>query len=110
LSKADGRIDWGRSAAYIERMIRAYTPWPSAYTTFAGRLFKLLQARVGPVAQDGHAPGQVFLLNGDQVAVATGKGILLPQEVQLAGSRAMSIDAFCRGHQNLIGATLGQGS
>jgi methionyl-tRNA formyltransferase len=107
LTKTDGRIDWHRSAAHVERMIRAYTPWPGAYTTLDGQLFKLFQAQVSAAPQGTRFPGRVFSLSDNQVAVATGDGALILQQVQLAGSRAMSIDAFCRGHQELIGSTLG---
>jgi methionyl-tRNA formyltransferase len=108
LKKQDGRIDWHAPAAHIERMVRAYTPWPGTSTTYRTKSFKILRAQV-LLDWSGSAPvGRVIALSDQRIAVITGEGALLLQEVQLAGKKAMSAQAFCRGHGDLIGATLGQ--
>ena len=107
LTKQDGRIDWRQSAAHIERMTRAFTPWPSAHTTYRDRPFKILRAQALADWQDAEIHGQVTVLADGRIAVATGAGALALQEVQPAGKRAMPIDAFCRGYCDFVGSTLG---
>src|SRR5262245_34869863 len=48
LQKSDGAIDWGAPAAQIERMTRAYDPWPGAYTSWRGQPLKIIAARAHP--------------------------------------------------------------
>ncbi len=45
IEKEEGRIDWGRPASFIARMVRAFNPWPGAFTTFEGRTLNNLEAR-----------------------------------------------------------------
>jgi methionyl-tRNA formyltransferase len=88
-------------------MIRAYTPWPGTYTTHKGQRLLVLQARALPEWQDSGEPGQVIALSAEQIAVVTGKGALHLIEIQQAGRKAMSPQAFVQGHSDLIGSTLG---
>jgi methionyl-tRNA formyltransferase len=106
LSKRDGQIDWHRPAAHIERMLRAYTPWPGTYTRYRGQLLKIVQARALPEARPAEPPGRVISLDDGRVAVATGAGALVLETVQLAGKRAMAPDAFCCGYRDFVGSTL----
>ncbi len=109
LRKADGRIDWARPAVYLERQVRACDPWPGAFTTWKGEVLKVWRTRVG----DGRPtapPGTVLGVEGEALAVATGEGILLLEEVQRAGRRRVSGAAFARGQRDLRGARLGEGT
>jgi methionyl-tRNA formyltransferase len=110
LSKRDGQIDWQQPAIQIERMIRAYTPWPGTYTTYQGQRLLVLRTEALPEWQGAGQPGQVIAPSEEQIAVVTGKGALLLLEIQQAGRNAMSPQAFIRGHGNLIGSTLGTGT
>src|SRR5262249_20882132 len=57
LTKEQGRIRWSEPAFVIERKVRAFTPWPSAYTMLGGRTLKILRARLGtPGRTSGGAP------------------------------------------------------
>lgn len=105
LKKEDGRIDWRAPAVLIERMTRAYDPWPGAWTTFRDQVFKVLRGKVLELATDA-VPGQV-IETPHGPAVATGEGVLLLETVQPAGKRAMSAADFARGHRDFIGAVLG---
>lgn len=104
VAKEDGKIKWDTSAVYIERMVRAYQPWPSASTSFRGEQFKILRASTlnEGVPQN---PGTVLQI-GKDIGVATGKGVLLLHQVQLAGKRAMSADEFSRGQREFVGSHL----
>lgn len=103
VKKQDGHIDWTLPAHRVERMTRAYTPWPAAFTTLKGQNFKLWQGSVIP----GHAaPGLVIEVDG-RVAVGTGDGLLALHEVQPAGKRRMTATTFLNGAPDFIGARLG---
>jgi methionyl-tRNA formyltransferase len=104
IKKEDGRIDWSRPASYIERMTRAYNPWPSAYTTWNGEPFKIWRASV--LAGDA-APGHV-IATPQGTAVGTGEGLLLLQSVQPAGKRILDIRSFLNGAPDFVGAHLGK--
>ena len=103
IEKEDGRIDWSLPAARIERMTRAYAPWPSAFTHWNGNLLKIWQATVVAGAA---APGCV-VERADDVAVGTGDGLLRLEMVQPAGKRAMDAASFLRGAPDFVGSTLG---
>jgi methionyl-tRNA formyltransferase len=105
IAKEDGLINWNKSSIYLERMVRAYQPWPTAYTYYRGEQLKILRASV----LDHNAPelpGTVLQI-GKDIGAATGKGILLLHEVQLAGKRAMSAAEFARGQREFVGSKLG---
>jgi methionyl-tRNA formyltransferase len=108
LTKLDGRIDWQQPATYIERMIRAYTPWPGTQTTYHDQLLKILRAHVLSDWQGTEPPGRVMPLADKRIAVATGKGALVLDEIQLAGKRAMSAETFCCGYGDFVGSVLGE--
>ena len=107
LCKEDGRLKWSLSALELDRHIRAFKPWPGTFTTWQGQRFKVLQAEPLPDWQGDAAPGTVIELE-DGVAVAAGKGALRLEEVQLAGKRAMGIDAFLCGQCDFVGGRLGE--
>lgn len=102
LTKEEGRIDWQLPAENIERMIRAFTPWPGAYTTYQGETIKILQAHYSTAAIHA-APGTLV---GSQFTVACGQGSLQPLIVQRAGKSATACDAFLRGFPLQAGEVL----
>ncbi len=108
IKKEDGCIDWRQSAAVIERRIRAFTPWPSAYTTFHGKLLKIYKAQPElQAAQKAVSPGTVTEVSPVHLLVATGEGQLSLVEVQLEGRRRMRIEEFLRGHAVQPGVLFG---
>lgn len=111
LRKEDGLINWERAAVVIERAVRAYTPWPSAYTYWCGKLLKIVSAQPLQVEIDSAVPGTVCLQKeaGHQnLGVVTGSGLLLVKELQLEGKKAMSAEEFLRGYGQIVGQVLGQ--
>jgi methionyl-tRNA formyltransferase len=111
LRKEDGLIDWSRPASVIERQVRAYTPWPSAYTHWQGKLFKILKAQALH-SEPGKevAPGTVGVheIAGHRaLVVTTGSGILAIQQLQLEGKKAMSSEEFLRGYSQIVAQQLG---
>jgi methionyl-tRNA formyltransferase len=89
--KEDGRVDWTKPAEAIERQVRAFDPWPGAFTFFGERLVKLWKVQVVPDA--ALEPGE---LNGELVGAGVGGLRLL--EVQPAGKKRMGYEVFLRGH------------
>lgn len=100
LTKEHGRINWNKSAVEIERQIRAFDPWPSAYTFWGDVMLKLWRAEV--VAETGGQPGEV--LSGG--VIACGQGGLRIVEIQPAGGKRMRLDDFLRGHAFTPGIVL----
>ena len=93
-TRADGWIDWRRSAAAIDRQVRALQPWPGAWTTLDGGRLHVRRAR--PLAGIDDVPIGA-LLPGDEPRVACGEGALGLELVQPAGRPPMSADAWRRG-------------
>jgi methionyl-tRNA formyltransferase len=98
LRRDDGRLDPRRSAADLERQVRAYQPWPGSFAeTPEGRLI-VWRASAAP---DGPKPG-TFDLDG----LGTEGGRLRLIEVQPAGGRRMSWDDYVRGRPSIVGASI----
>lgn len=102
IKKEEGRIDWTMDAAAIERLVRAFDPWPGTYTTWQDKQLKILAGETGPGSA---APGAVIEYQG-RVAIGTGGGLFYPREVQLAGRGKMSIEAFVQGRSDFIRSSL----
>lgn len=95
LTAADAEVDWSAPAVRVDRLIRACTPAPGAWTTFRGDRLKLGPVRADPQAAD---LGQGQLRAGrDGVGVGTGTRAVLLGEVQPQGKRAMPADDWARG-------------
>ena len=106
IRKEEGPIDWRRGAAEIARAVRAFSPWPGAYTTLAGRRMKI--HRAAPLAEvAGGVPGTVVHATGDRLEVATGDGRLALLEVQLEGRRRLTAREFLAGRSLQTGDRLG---
>jgi len=110
LTKEDGQINWQKPAVVIARQVRAYRPWPGTYTTWRGKLLKIVNAYA--LALDPAtpvAPGTVITHNeaGHAVlAIATGQGLLVVKQLQLEGKKAMSSEEFLRGYAQIVGQML----
>lgn len=105
IAKEQGRLDWTEPAELIARKVRAYQPWPSAFTTWRGQTLKISRARAGSGAAG--TPGVVVAGGRGTAGVASGDGIVWLEEVQLAGKKVMPVSAFLAGAQGFVGSTLG---
>jgi methionyl-tRNA formyltransferase len=102
LTREDGRVDPGLPAAHLERMVRAYQPWPGTWFEAAGARVVVWAATA--VAGPPTAPIGTLVDDDGGVAVATSDGRLRLDEVQPAGSRRMAGDALVRGRPALLGS------
>ena len=107
LKKADGAIDWAAPAERIERMTRAYDPWPGAWTSWRGQPLKIIVARVR-AEWAGDAATGALLDRKDGVWAATGAGALELLLVQPAGKRALAAVEWRRGLHDIAGARFGE--
>jgi methionyl-tRNA formyltransferase len=115
--KEDGLIDWKLSAAQIERMTRAYDPWPRSSTTWGVNALSLLKSSVytGTLSRfsrfpdtEGANPGQVIGSHpGLGLLVRTGQGILAVERLQLQYKKALDWRSFLNGHPEVIGTRFG---
>jgi methionyl-tRNA formyltransferase len=100
LSREAGRVDWNEPAELIERKIRAFDPWPGAFTEVAdaeGRVRKLKLFRAAMREDYTGKTAGTLLPNDSKLLVATGTSVLQLGEVQLEGKRRMSAADFLRG-------------
>ena len=102
LQRGEGRLDWRRPAAELERAVRAFTPWPGAEFEAGGTRVKVLAAEV-VVGDPAAAPGTVL---DDRLTVACGEGALRLLKVQRAGKAALDAEAFLRGFDLAPGTRL----
>ncbi|NNF17033.1 MAG: methionyl-tRNA formyltransferase [Gammaproteobacteria bacterium] len=101
LTKQEARIDWQDSAATIERQVRAFDPWPVAYTLLNDRRIRIFNARVlHCVDTTTSVPGTVIDTT-DGLRVATGDGILDITKLQPAGGKRMEAAAFLNANECL---------
>ncbi|TFG64408.1 MAG: methionyl-tRNA formyltransferase [Spirochaetales bacterium] len=113
IRKTDGIVDWQLSSSAIERMIRAYNPWPYATTVFRGKNLRLLRASVygGGVtvgASTAVRPGMVAGIDKEEgILIQTGNGILLVKELQMEAKKPLDWRSFLNGHPGFIGSFLG---
>jgi methionyl-tRNA formyltransferase len=109
LAREDARIDWTRDAMAIDRAVRAFDPWPVAWTTLAGAAIKVWQAHPLPDAPAaGVPPGTVLRAGAQGIDVACGKGVIRLDVVQASNARRMPAAAFVAGRttapQTVLGA------
>lgn len=108
IKKEDGRIDWSQPARAIWNRIRAFTPWPGAFTFLPAEtqplLLKIWQAEV--VSQSG-ASGEVLNADKSGIVIGCGEGGLRVTNLQREGGRRMSAQEFLAGNPLKAGMKLG---
>ena len=112
MQKNDGLIDWTLPAKVIERRVRAYDPWPGAFTFLPSRparpgapeRIKILEADVWPLPEEfRQPPGTIYALSPIGPLVCTGRDALCLMAVQPEGRRRMDGKSFFNGRSLRIG-------
>ena len=99
LSKEEARIDWSDDAKHIERCVRAFNPWPISHFVAGDKSIKVWQSKV--VQQDtNQAPGTIIQADKTGIYVSTGKDILVLEQLQVPGKKAMSIQDILNSRAN----------
>ena len=102
LDKAEGRLDFGKPAAELERTVRAFDPWPGTWFEMGKDRIKVLAAEAVDGGGDA-APGTVL---DDRATIKCGDGALRLTRLQRPGKGPMEADAFLRGFDLPKGAVL----
>jgi methionyl-tRNA formyltransferase len=100
IKKTDGEIKWTFTAEKIKNMIRAYTPWPGVFTTFNNKKIKIIEAEVSE-ENSKEKPG-TFILDGKTLKIATVKGEILPQKLQIEGKKEITVHEFINGNRKYL--------
>jgi len=97
IKKEDGLLDFNQPAADLERKIRAFNPWPGAYTFWKDQVLKLHRTHVvnGPSDKAGK-----MIIYQALPAITTQYGILVIDELQPAGKQILQGKAFLQGARN----------
>ncbi|MCX6813735.1 MAG: methionyl-tRNA formyltransferase [Candidatus Azambacteria bacterium] len=100
IKKEDGKIDWSKSAEEIERMTRAFYPWPATWTIWNGKNLRVLKAGILE-NKNNQQIGKGFLADGNLI-VKCGKDNLVIKKLQLEGGKILSAKEFLNGHKDFI--------
>ena len=106
LDKAEALIDWTRPAIEIDRLIRAFIPWPVAQTELDGKLLRIWRCSVQPGIGRAAQPGCVVAADQRGIDVVTGNAVLRIHELQPPGKRVMSAAEFLNA-RSLLGVCFG---
>ncbi len=110
LSKEEALINWSDEAAFIERCIRAFNPWPMSYFMLDGKAIKVHRASL--IAGHSEKPaGSIIAADKNGIQVATGSGIINLEVLQLAGKKALPVQDILNSRRELfaLGTQLQQG-
>lgn len=107
LNKDEARLDWSRPAVELERLIRAFNPWPVCHSTLDGETVKVLGANLSTGKGE---PGEILSASKDGLVVACADGALSLTRLQLPGGKALAFsDLFnSRREKFASGKVLGQ--
>lgn len=98
LKKEDGKIHWERTARQIHNLVRGTDPWPGAYTFYKELRWRLFKTTVEDEDVMVGSPGQIKKVEKHGVRVATGRGMLVIEELQPANGRRMRFQEYLAGH------------
>ncbi len=104
LKKEEAFIDWSLPAETLDRMIRAFNPFPSAQTTLGETAIKIWSAATD---SGSGIPGEILAADKTSIVVACGAGALRLTELQKAGGKRLEASAFLAGNPLLVGARFG---
>ncbi|MBQ0753299.1 MAG: methionyl-tRNA formyltransferase [Gammaproteobacteria bacterium] len=112
LSKDDALLDWGDEPVRQVNRVRAFNPWPVAWTYYGGEPLKIWAAETSleHTQKNGVALGTILNVAAEGLTVATGSGAVLLTELQLPGKRAMAVGDLLRGRPDYFkaGEVLGE--
>ncbi|WP_312115178.1 methionyl-tRNA formyltransferase [Brevibacillus reuszeri] len=97
IKRKDERIDWTRTAEQIYNQVRGLNPWPVAFTTHEGKVWKVWWVERLVEAVTGNEPGTIVAREEDGLVVACGEGAVKMTELQPEGKKRMSALDFLRG-------------
>ena len=107
LTKAAGQVLWDRqTAGEIHNLVRGLLPWPTAYTTLAGKTVKLLSTEPIPGETAGN-PGEIIAVDKESLTVRAAAGAVKIWQVHPESAKAMSAGELIRGYHLHSGQKVG---
>ena len=106
ISKKEGHIDFSMKPDKLERIIRAFDPWPGAYTSYGEKLMKIWRAEC-PGGNTDAADGTVLKADAEGLDVAAGGEILRITQIQMPGKKRVAVKEYLKGNSIEIGTVLG---
>jgi methionyl-tRNA formyltransferase len=101
LTKSEALLDWKQDAVQLERAVRGYFPFPTAYSVLGETPIKILRARLAAGKQA--TPGEVIAIDKDCLTVACGNNALALEILQKPGGKALPIAQFTQGLSIKVG-------
>ena len=105
IAKGEAEIDWRRPAAEIERQVRAFNPFPGAYTQLGPEALKVWEASLESSVSG--APGTICAAGVDGIVIGCGDGALRVAQLQRAGGKRLAAGPFLAGFKLEPGVRLG---
>ncbi len=106
INKEMALIDFSKSAKEVYNAVRGFNSWPVAYCYLEGKRLKVFSCSV--VEGNSENPGTVICSDG-QLVVACGQYAVSLEEIQLEGSKRMSVTDFLKGKTVAVGTVLTKG-
>lgn len=102
ICKKDGLLDWNIKAEKLERLIRAFNPWPICYFIIENKTIKVWQAKVIPRIEVNARIGEIISSNKDGIQVNTSYQILNIEKLQLSGKKIVDVKQILLSKKNLF--------
>lgn len=106
ISKKEGRLDFSMKPAELERIIRAFDPWPGAYTYYGDKMMKLWGAEDTGIPTDS-PDGMVLKADQEGIDIAAGGQVLRVNRIQMPGKKRVDVKEYLKGNSIEIGTVLG---
>ena len=91
ISKQQASINWQQSAQEIDRQIRAFNPWPVAFTHINSLTLRIHEAQIAEPLSSSETPGKILGINKQGMTVATSQGTLLIKRMQFPNAKVLSV-------------------
>lgn len=102
ITKEDALIDWSKPAATIHQQIRAYHPWPVAYSSLNDQVIRIWQAELLSTEPHQYQAGEIVEVAKKHLHIACGQGILAISQLQLVGGKSLSIADFLNAKRSMF--------
>jgi methionyl-tRNA formyltransferase len=95
LTKTEAKLDWTRDAQQLERAVRGYYPFPTAYAVFGETPIKVARCSLGK--GEKAEPGTVVAIDREHISVACGNGVIALELLQKPGGKILPVAQFIQG-------------
>jgi methionyl-tRNA formyltransferase len=104
ITKEEAKIDWSLPAIMLDRQVRAFNPWPVAFTSIKDQTVRIWNAKIMNETPQTQPPGTILHVDASGIDVATGEGTLRLLEIQFSGGKRLSIADVLNAKRDLFAA------